>query len=64
MKSCGTFWLAWAKWPGSSDNGLVITTVLVTLQSASVTPVGSTWVVAWNVQLASAASAAGLVQSH
>src|SRR5690349_21116150 len=61
MKSCGTFWLAWAKWPGSAENGLLIYTVLSTLQSASVTPFGSTLVVAWNVQVAPAASGVGLL---
>src|SRR3569833_2029200 len=61
MKSCGTFWLAWAKWPGSAEIGLLIHSVLSTLQSASVTPFGSTLVVAWKVQVAPAASGVGLL---
>ena len=64
MNSCGTFWCACDRWPGSPDNGLVIHTVLTTSQSASVTPLGSTRVVAWKVQSDSAASPGGLVQRY
>ena len=64
MKSCGTFWLACEKCPGSAESGAVIHTELTTLQSASVTPVGSTRVVAVNAHVAPAASGVGLVQSH
>src|SRR3569833_303748 len=59
MNSCGAFWLDWAKWPGSNENGLLIHTVLSTLQSASVTPLGSTLAIAWKVQVLPGLSGAG-----
>ena len=46
------------------DGGDMIATVLSTLQSASVTPLGSTCVVAWNDHVAPGPIAAARVHCH